>query len=380
MPTIGMPKVRIQFESMGLTAIQRSARGIVLLLLKEDTVREQTSFMFTSLADVKLKQIVKKTAESEDLEESEEVIEGDFSDDVLKYVKLAFEASPNKVIVKTYDDKTVNLSDVLKPLVLEKFNYYAAPNATKENLKTILSWHKATVKKYDKTIKFVAHNEVADDESVIDWEVPTVVYDGVEYTGLEFTTLVASELAALPLTRSFTYFTWPKVSYAELPFADDEDKAVNEGKLFLTYDGDKYKIARGVNSLTTYHEDKGEDFSKIRIVEAMHLIKDDIRDTWKNFYVGKILNKYENKQQFIALVNQVYFKQLEDTVLEAQGGSRVDIDILENRMYAVTRGAKVDDMTEMEIKTYNTGSNVFLSGTVSLLDAMEDLKIKFRNQ
>lgn len=377
MPTIGMPKVKIQFESMGLTAIQRSERGVCLLLLKEETVKEKTKFKFTSLADVTKKGVI-ETVDSSGEKKTEQV-EGDFSDDVYRYVDLAFEAAPNKLLVRTYDEKTVMLADVLKELVLERFDHYAAPNATKEDLKTILSWHKSVVAK-DKTIQLSLYNEAADDETVINWSTPYVVYDDVRYTGQEFTALIASQLAALPLTRSFTYFTWPKISEAGLPFAEDEDAAVNAGKLFLTYDGEKYKIARGVNSFTTYHEDKGEDFSKIRIVEAMHLIRNDIGRTWDEFYVGKILNKYENKQQFIALVNQVYFKQLEDTVLEAQGNSRVDIDMLENRMYAITRGANVDDMDMMQIKTYNTGSNLFLAGTVSLLDAMEDLKIKFRNQ
>lgn len=61
MPTIGMPKVKIQFESMGLTAIQRSERGVCLLLLKEETVKEKTKFKFTSLADVKKKALSRRS-------------------------------------------------------------------------------------------------------------------------------------------------------------------------------------------------------------------------------------------------------------------------------------------------------------------------------
>lgn len=377
MPTIGMPRVKIEFESMGLTAIQRSERGICLLLLKEETVKEKTKFKFTSLADVKKKGVI-ETVDSSGEKKTEQV-EGDFSDDVYRYIDLAFEAAPNKLLVRTYDEKTVKLDDVLKELTIERFDHYAAPNATKEDLKVILSWHKKMMLR-DKTIKFTVFGEASDMETVFNWSTPYVVYDGVRYTGQEYTALVASELAALPLTRSFTYFSWPKVSEAGLPFAEDEDKAVNEGKLFLTYDGEKYKIARAVNSLTTYHADKGEDFSKIRVIEAIHLIKNDIARTWDKFYVGIILNTYANKQQFIALVNQVYFKQIENTVLEALGNSHVDIDIEKNRMYAVTRGADVDEMDMMQIKTYNTGSNLFLTGTVSILDAMEDLSIKFINQ
>src|SRR5699024_7290598 len=138
--------------------------------------------------------------EGEDGETTERKVVGDFSEDALKYVKLAFEASPNKLLVRTYDGESVTISDVLKDLVLERFHYYAAPNAEADEIKTILSWHKDIVKKRDKTCKFIAFEEVADEETIINWTVPRVVYEDVEYTGQEFTTLIASELAALPLT------------------------------------------------------------------------------------------------------------------------------------------------------------------------------------
>ncbi len=359
MPTIGMPQVKIKFESMGLTAIQRSETGIVLLLLKGQNKEEQGSYQFNSLIEL-----------------PEEV---GFSEEVSKLIKLAFEASPNKMLVEVYGDSNP-LPKVMDKLKLVKFNYYASPNADAEEIKQIQSWHASEVKEKDRTIKYVGYNYEADSESVINWSVNELVYDEVSYTGQEFTALIASQLAALPLTRSFTFFKWPLLTYADLPYADDEDKAVNDGKLFLTYDGEDYKIARGVNSLVTYHARKGEDFSKIKIVEAMHLIKDDIRDTWNDFYVGKILNTYANKQQFMALINRVYFAELKNVVLEDTDRNRVDIDIEANLRYAIKRGAKVDDMTTQQIKEFNTGSNVFLNGYVSLLDAMEDLYINFWNE
>ncbi|WP_299033888.1 phage tail sheath C-terminal domain-containing protein [uncultured Anaerococcus sp.] len=359
MPTIGMPQIKIAFESQGLTAIQRSERGIVLLLLKGENEEEQGSYRMNTLLDL-----------------PEEV---QFSEKNAQLIRLAFQARPNRILVEVYGD-TNPLASLLKKYELIKFNYYAAPNAPEEDVEAIKTWHSQMIEKKDKTIKFVAFDYTADDETVINWSTDRIVYDGVEYTGQEFTALVASELAGLPLTRSFTYFEWPLISEASLPFADDEDKAVNEGKLFLTYDGEVYKIARGVNSLTTYSDKKGEDFSKIKIVDAMHLIKDDIRETFEKFYVGKILNSYANKQQFIAMINRVYFVELRGTVLEESDRNRVDIDVPAHMRYAIKRGANVDDMTEQQLKEFNTGSNVFLDGYVSLLDAMEDLYINFWNE
>lgn len=359
MPTVGMPKVKIVFESAGLTAIQRSARGIVLLLIKSNNPEEQGEYRLNSLFDI------------------DEKIQ--FDEETIKYIKLAFKGKPNKVIAQVYGDNNP-LRDVINKLRLVKFNYYAAPNATADELDSIKSWHNEMVNVKDRTIKFVGYNYQADDETVINWTVPRVVFADRTYTGQEFTALIASQLAALPLSRSFTYFVWPELTDADLPYADDEDKAVNDGKLFLTYDGENYKIARGVNSLVTYNDKKGEDFSKIKIVDSMHMIKDDIRDTWEKYYVGKYRNSYANKMQFLALVNRVYFRELEGEILEPTSGSRVDIDVRRNEMYAVTRGANIDEMTEQQIREFNTGSNLFAAGYVSILDAMEDLYINFRNE
>ena len=359
MPTIGMPKVKIAFESAGLQAIQRSARGIVLLLIKGTKPEELGEYKLNSLFD---------------LDETKQ-----FSEDTIKYIKLAFKGKPNKVIAEVYGE-TYSLKDVVNRLRLERFNYYAAPNATEEEIEQIKTWHNEMVEVKDRTIKFVAYNYAADDETVINWVVSKVTFDSKDYTGQEFTALIASQLAALPLDRSFTYFSWAELTDAELPFADDEDKAVNEGKLFLTYNGDEYKIARGVNSLVTYNDKKGEDFSKIKIVDAMHMIKDDIRDTWQKYYVGKYRNTYANKMQFLALINRVYFRELEGEILEPTAGSRVDIDVRKNEMYAVKRGANIDEMSEQQIREFNTGSNLFAAGYVSIVDAMEDLYIDFRNE
>ena len=356
--SFGMPKIKIEFHSLGLSAIRRSGRGIALLILKgQDT--EKTSLTLKNLSEL---EGLKLSEENE------------------KVIRLAFEGRPYKLRVEFFNDSKRPLDQLLKDIELDKFNYFAAPLATKEEQKAILSWHSEAQKRHRirETSVFVAYKEAEDSNLVINWETPWVVYDGVRYEGAEFTAIVATACAGLDLQRSLTYYDFRgKIDEAALPFADDEDKAVNEGKLFLTYDGDRYKIARGVNSLVTHTAKVGEDQSKIRIMEGINLIKSDIGETWDKEYVGKILNSYANKQQFIALINRVYFQTLFDVLLDRDGENRVDINMQANEQYAVTRGADVDSMTDMQIKTYNTGSNVFLLGKLSMLDAMEDLILDF---
>lgn len=360
MAKIGMPEIKIVFESQGLSAIQRSERGIVLLLLKGETENEQGSYKFSTILDMKETiQFSKKNAE---------------------LIRLAFEGTPNKMLIEVVGEKNP-LDVVLKKYELVKFNYYAAPNLEAEDVKKVMGWHDKVAINSDKTIKFVGFNLVnANHETIINWSTSAITYDGTEYTGQEFTALVASQLAGLPLNRSLTYFKWPKISEASLDFIDNQDAAVDQGKLFLTYDGENYKVARAVNSLTDGGDKKGDDFKKIKIVEAMHLIKDDIRDTFDKYYVGKVPNTYDNKQQFIAMINRVYFAELKGSVLENNDRNKVDININANLKYAIERGAEVDYMTTQQIKEFNTGSKVFLEGNVSLIDAMEDLYINFWNE
>ena len=359
--SFGMPKIQITFESLGLSAIRRSERGIAMLILKQDTLEQGQSFMFRSLADL----------DEEDTR---------FTQENIRIIKLAFAGTPYKLKIELYDGATRRLGDLLKSIELDKVNYYSIPSGTDEEQETVLSWQKMMTGIKYRTIKFVAYDEPADDKHIVNWTCPRVVYDGDEFVGREFTAMMASVLAGLDLQRSVTYYDFGgQIDEADMPFIDDEDAAVNAGKLFLTYDGDTYKVSRGVNSLVTHTAIVGEDQSKIRIVEAMDLINDDIRDTFAKEYVGKILNTYRNKQQFISIINRVYFPTLFNVLLEETGQNYTEIDIAANTRYAILRQGEeeVDKMTEMQLKTYNTGSNVFLRGKLSLLDAMEDLFINF---
>lgn len=62
---------------------------------------------------------------------------------------------------------------------------------------------------------------------------------------------------------------------------DDPDDRINAGELVIVFDGRKYKIGRGVNSLVSFTTEKTEDVRFIKIVEGMDLYMDDIRETYE---------------------------------------------------------------------------------------------------
>lgn len=161
---------------------------------------------------------------------------------------------------------------------------------------------------------------------------------------------------------------------------EDPDADIDNGELILVNDGEKIKIGRGVNSLTTTTATKGEEFKKIKIVDSVDLMRDDIRDTFETHYVGKVNNTYDNKILFLAAVN-AYFRELErDDILDPAYRNIAEINIdaqrnyLASKEYTTSDGRGVEDMTEQEIKEANTGSKVFAKAKVKFIDTMEDLE------
>src|SRR5699024_288861 len=130
--------------------------------------------------------------------------------------------------------------------------------------------------------------------------------DGIEvngktYSASEYTGRIAGAVAALPFTRSFTYYKFPEIESITESATPDVD--IDNGELILINDGKDIKVGRGVNSLTTTSVEKAEDFKSIRFVEVIDLIRDDIRTTFNDEYVGKVNNTYDNQVLFITSIN-----------------------------------------------------------------------------
>ena len=151
------------------------------------------------------------------------------------------------------------------------------------------------------------------------------------------------------------------------------DQAIGKGQLILYHDGEKTKIARGVNSFTTTTQDKGESFKKIKIVDAMHMIEDDIKKTCEDSYIGKYSNSYDNKCVLITAI-QAYLDQLVlEGILDAEFKNVVEIDVEQQRNYLKRIGVDVSNMKELDIKKANTRDKVFLKSQIKILDAIEDI-------
>lgn len=106
------------------------------------------------------------------------------------------------------------------------------------------------------------------------------------------------------------------------------------------------------------------------------MVTDDIRDTFKKYYVGKVINDYNHKMLFISAI-LVYFSEIKGNVLDADAPNTVDINTTWQSNYAKLHGDDPTTMSGMEIRQYNTGDTLALVGDIRFVDAMENLKIDF---
>lgn len=366
----GLPQVLIDFKTKGVTAIKRSARGVVALILKCETTDVSNKYKISDIS---------------------EIPDRTFDDATTDLIKKCLDGTPLRVLVYTLPKATVQgakntQATLLKQLKHTRFNYIAAPTGTLQDQQDLASYIKAERNNGRKTVKAVVGGVASDHEGVINFCTEEIkVPNGQDsqgrtiyktYTPIEYTARIAGILAGLALDRSATYYKLTEVESVKV-YEDLTDR-IDKGELHLfdEEDGEGVKIARACNSLQTFTTDKGQEFRKIKIIEGVDMVTDDIRDTFKKFYVGKYINDYDHKMLFVAAI-MVYFNQLAGNVLDARAKNNVDIDEQFQKNYAIIKGEDISKMSVMDIREYNTGSEVGLAGTVKFVDAMEDLKISF---
>lgn len=370
----GLPQVLINFRTQGTTAIKRSARGIVAMILHDGAKNEIQQFRISDTTDI-----------------PDEIL----SEKSVELVKLCLKGTPLRVLLYVIpeagtevepDGHLADQSDVLDLIQTVKWNYICAPTSEGTEQSELADWIKAQRNNKRKTFKAVCAKQEADHEGVINFCTDNIVaVNGTDengdptyttYNAVQYSARIAGILAGLALDRSATYFSLTEVQSVE-SYPDIEER-IDKGQflLFDEMDGNGVKVARACNSLKTFTTDKGEDFRFIKIIEAVDMITDDIRDTWKKFYVGKVINDYNHKMLFIAAI-MVYFDEIKGNVLDRDGGNVVDIDENAQKNYAILKGEDIDKMSAMDIRKFNTGTKVMLSGKVKPVNAMEDLTINF---
>ena len=348
------PKFNVTFKELAVLAIQRQQRGSVVIILKDDTT-EADKIVFKGLGDVK---------------------KADFTAENYDRLTLAFLGNPSKVIVIKAGSK-YEITDVLAKL--DYFNNYTLcyPEADATEMTAIQNYIKGVRAKNNYSRAVLGNATSPDAEYIINFattDIQAKVNGELKtFTAGDYTCRVAGALSGLAPSRSLTYFELPEV--VECPLSADADIDVKAGKLIVLHQDGSFKFGRGVNSLITLTDGVTEAFQKIRVLDIMDMIANDIVTTFRTGYVGKYTNNFTNKNRFISGVNAYLAGLANEGLLEAENDNAVYISYDKTKLYLEGKGVDTSEMTYNEVIRANTGSQVFLDGVCSPTDAMEDLDL-----
>lgn len=351
---LGLPSVNIVFKQEGMTAIERGERGIVALVLKDsNALGGHTVYDITDCPQ-------------------------DLSEANRRYVLDALIGNTNAPLrVELFVlGSEGEVAEALEYFENTKFDYICSPYFTSENNTEVSTWVKALRDNDSVMVKAVLADTEADHEGIINFATDDIVTKHKTYTTVEFTPRIAGLIAGTSLKIATTYANLSDV--LEVPYEKKNATAekVGEGKLVIFKQSGEYRIARGVNSLTTTSEVKGEAFQKIKLVDIMDLMTNDIRQTCHKSYIGKYANSYDNKVILMTAI-EGYLDQLVLDGLIERGTVKVEIDIEAQKAYLKSVGIDISEMREQEIKEYNTRDKVFLSIKCKILDAIEEVNLVF---
>ena len=350
---LGLPSVNIVFKQEGITAIERGERGVVALVLKDTkALGGHTVYDITDCPT-------------------------ELSEDNRVYVIDALKGNTNaplrvELFVLGADDEVV---EALNYFENTRFDYICSPSFTSEENVEVATWVKAQRDNEGVMVKAILANEEADHEGIINFATDNIVTEHKTYSAVEFTPRIAGLIAGTSLKIATTYANIPEI--ISVPYEKKRDTAtkVGEGKLVIFKQSGQYRIARGVNSLTTTSEVKGEAFQKIKLVDIMDLMTNDIRQTCHKSYIGKYANSYDNKCILMTAI-EGYLDQLVLDGLIERNTVKVEIDIEAQKAYIKSLGINISEMREQEIKEYNTRDKVFIAIKCKILDAIEEINLR----
>ena len=405
MSKLKMPSVIVAFEEKGIEAIQRSQRGIVLLVLEQEGKDMTKDYLNIYTTD--------------DIPE-------DLTDENKEYIKLAllgYQTTPKKVVVYfippvptttettttadvgagegtasgdgadldvgeettaggTTEPQTTARQDytqILRVIETVEFIYLAIPQIQPENVQDIASWIKSMRTTKDIMVNAVLPNINADCEGVINFTNSIIRTKTKSYTTAQYCARVAGLLAGTPMTIAATYAPLNELIEVERNTVDEMNDRVSNGEFFFFHDGKKIKVARAVNSFTTTYQGRGDDFKFIKIMNLLDMIHNDIKQTGHDSYIGKYTNNASNRALLITAING-YFKTLETEGLLERDKNRSYIDYEAVKNWRESNGLntreELEEMSEKELEALNLHENVFIAADLSPLNAIENITMK----
>lgn len=345
---MGLPVIDISFKQLAKTATIRLQRGIVALILKDTTKASLTVFD-----------------------------EGDIPSNITEanqgLIKDVLKGNPNKIEIYVLGSEG-QISEALTYFEGVEFNLMCMPGAETDDVTDI----KAFIKRMNEVVKYkcdaILANEKADSEAIINYTAKNIVVGGESVTTTNHTARIAGLIEGTPLHQSVTFSALEDVDSIENLTKEQADTRIDGGELILIREMGKVRVARGVNSLTSLTDVKGNAFQKIKLRKTLNLIHNDLRRVIVEKYIGKVPNNYDNKCILITEIKNYLDELSTEQLIEKVNEVGIDL-VAQKKWLKDNTNLDVNAMTEREIKEANTQSNVFLAISLKVFDAMEDITV-----
>lgn len=350
---MGRPTINILFKKLAETAITRSANGIVVLILKDDT---------------------DKTFDTVAYSKAEDIDESKFTAENKGYIEDVLKGNVQKVIVSRVDIAAATpIVTAVNNIGNVHYNWIGiASGSPSDQIKLV-----ELIENMPK-VSAVVFNNTADHERIVNFVNSEVTPRGsIEITGEKYVPRILGLIGGCPLTQSTTLKILDDLESVVEPV--DVDTAVDEGMFVLYNDEGVVRVARGVNSLQTLGDTKYEDMKKITIMDTLTLIRRDVYTMFKDHYVGQFKNSYDNQIIFFVAV-QDYLNQLSaEDILDKDSQNVVGVNIVKQREELIKINPEAAQWADDLIKNNTVGSNVYPTTNIKVNDAMEDLDFDIMN-
>lgn len=346
---MGLPNINITFHTLAKALAAHGGKGTLAVILKDATAGEYTLYSAADIPD-------------------------GLTDANKAYLSRAFLGNvtgPEKVLCKVLTSSAA-ISTGLSWAETQTFDYLVGPpDLGTSDAASVVTWVKAQ-RAAGRKSKAVLADSTADCEGIVNFSASGLKDANGSITAAAYCSRIAGILAGTPFTQSATYVELPELTDATRLSRSDADTAVEAGKFIIWHDGRKFKTGRAVNSLTTL-TGKSAAYQKIKIIEVMDLIREDITLTAEDQFIGKYPNSYDNRCLLLSAVKGYFESLATDGILGADPEVAMDPDA--NRTWLKTNGFDVSGMTEDELRQADTGSVVNLKATIRILDVIEDIEL-----
>lgn len=346
---MGLPAIHVSFKKLASTARTRSARGILCIVVQDDT----------------------KEFDMRAYLHAEEVKSDEYTAENYAAIARAFAAAPYRILVVRVgtSDSIIDAEVILDTLT---YNWLCAVPAAFQTGVVAYVKKKNVASRVRKIKALVAAQSSVDDAHIVSVYNTTVTIsaDNTPLAMVLYLPRLAAVLAACPMTESVTNYALSDLS--DVSAITDIDATINAGNLCLYKDDDTNRIARGVNTLQTLSDTATESMKKITVVEAMDMIQEDIIRTFKESFLGKMKNTADNQALFISNVTD-YFKALETEGVLYPSDPAVQIDVPSMRNAWSSVGVDTTEKADAQVKLMPFRSTLFVTATIRILDALEDL-------